>query len=543
MAKKEGSSLVRNASVLMIASIVSRVIGLIYRRPLGQIVGSVGLGYYGYASNLYSILLLISSYSIPMATSKVISEKLAKKQYKAADKIFRGALIYALIVGGVTALFCFFFGGLLLPSNQQNALPALRVLAPTIFLSAILGVLRGYFQAHRTMTPTSISQILEQIMNAIVSILAAWLLIRNFAPSGGTDAAIYGAMGGTTGTGAGVLVGLLFMVFVYMVNRNYFRKKVASDRHMEEQSYGEILRMLVILITPIIFTSFIYNCSAYLDSYLYSAIQGWNGFADTAISAAYGEYSNYYVPLVGIPMALASASTSAMMPEVSGRYAIGDIDDANRQINQTMRLTMFICIPAMIGLTVLAYPIMGVLFPSSSDLAAKLLLTGSLFVLTDSFSIISGGVLQAIGQQKTALINAGVSLGVNLVSLAAMLVINKDLDIYAVMLANLIFSIVCCIMNIRSMRKYLNIRHEIRRTYVEPLIASAVMGVVAWGVYYGLFTLLRRPFICLLIAIVVAVIVYLIMYVVVSKTDEDTMRGYPMGSYLVKALRLLHVYR
>ena len=323
MTEKNSNSLVKNASVLMIASIISRVIGLLYRRPLGSILGSVGLGYYGYASNLYSILLLISSYSIPMATSKIISEMLAKKEYRGAHKVFRGAMLYAVIVGGITALICFFGGAILLPQNQQNALPALRALAPTIFLSAILGVLRGYFQAHRTMTPTSISQILEQIMNAIVSILAAWILIRNLAPEGGTRAAIYGAMGGTIGTGAGVVVGLLFMTFVYMLNRGYFRRKIAHDRRSSEQSYQEILKMLVLMITPIIFTSFIYNCSAYADSYLYSAIQGFNGMSADSISAAYGEYSNYYVPLVSIPLAMASASTSAMMPEVSGKYAIG----------------------------------------------------------------------------------------------------------------------------------------------------------------------------------------------------------------------------
>lgn len=76
MAKK--NSLVKNASILMIATIISRIIGLVYRRPLGEVLGSVGLGYYGYASNLYSILLLVSSYSIPMAVSKIVSEKLAK---------------------------------------------------------------------------------------------------------------------------------------------------------------------------------------------------------------------------------------------------------------------------------------------------------------------------------------------------------------------------------------------------------------------------------------------------------------------------------
>ncbi len=543
MSEKNSNSLVKNASVLMIASIISRVIGLLYRRPLGSILGSVGLGYYGYASNLYSILLLISSYSIPMATSKIISEMLARKEYRGAHKVFKGAMLYAVIVGGITALICFFGGAILLPQNQQNALPALRALAPTVFLSAILGVLRGYFQAHRTMTPTSISQILEQIMNAIVSILAAWILIRNLAPEGGTRAAIYGAMGGTIGTGAGVLIGLLFMIFVYMLNRGYFRRKMAHDRRSVEQSYQDILKMLLMMITPIIFTSFIYNCSAYADSYLYSAIQGFNGMSADSISAAYGEYSNYYVPLVSIPLAMASASTSAMMPEVSGKYALGQFDELNRQVNQTLRLTMFICIPCMIGLTVLAKPIMGVFFPSASELAEKLLFAGSVFVVTDSFSIVTGGVLQAIGKQHVALVNAGISLAVNLGSLAVMLFAKPGLDIYAVMISNIIFSLVCCFLNILSMKKHLRTRHEIRKTYVEPLASSVIMGAAAWLVYTLLFHLTRRPFIGLLVAILAAIVVYLAAYVVISKTTEEEMYRFPMGGKIVKFLRLIRIYR
>ena len=350
-------------------------------------------------------------------------------------------------------------------------------------------------------------------------------------------------MGGTIGTGAGVVVGLLFMTFVYMLNRGYFRRKIAHDRRSSEQSYQEILKMLVLMITPIIFTSFIYNCSAYADSYLYSAIQGFNGMSADSISAAYGEYSNYYVPLVSIPLAMASASTSAMMPEVSGKYAIGQLDELNRQVNQTLRLTMFICIPCMIGLTVLAKPIMGVLFPSASELAEKLLFAGSVFVVTDSFSIVTGGVLQAIGKQHVALVNAGISLVVNLASLAVMMFARPGLDIYAVMLSNIIFSLVCCFLNILSMKKHLRTRHEIRKTYVEPLASSVIMGAVAWLIYTALFHLTRRPFIGLLVAILVAIVVYLVSYVVISKTTEEEMYRFPMGGRIVKFLRLIRIYR
>lgn len=539
MGKKK--SLIKNASVLMIASIISRVIGLIYRRPLGEVLGPVGLGYYGYASNLYSILLLISSYSIPMAVSKIVSERLALRQYKNAGKVFRGALIYAAIVGGATALVAFFAGRFLLPVNQQNAVPALQVLAPTIFLSAILGVFRGYFQAHQNMTPTSVSQILEQIMNAIVSIAAAVLLINSFAPPG--EEAVYGAVGGTLGTGAGVVTGLAFMLLVYFMNRNVLRRRMGRDRNREAESYGSVFRTIFFLVTPIIFTTFINNASTYLDSYIFSSIQGFHGFSGDQISAAYGEFSNYYLPVINIPLAMASASASAMMPEVSSDFALGKNREASRQINQTIRLTMFISIPATAGMMVLAKPIMGVLFPASSALAANLLMTGALYVIFSALATITGSVLQSIGQQKTALVNAGISLGINLGVLTLLLLLFPGLGIYGVMLANILFSAVICVLNSMSIRKFLGHKNEWKKTYLQPAIASAGMGLLAAGVYYGLFALTRRPFIALMIAVLLAVAAYLILYVVVTGTGEEEMRRFPMGGKVVKILRILKIYR
>lgn len=535
------SSLLRNTSILIIATIVSRVIGLLYRSPLGAAIGTEGLGYYGTASNVYVILLLISSYSIPMAVSKIVSERLALKQYENAQRVFHGALVYAVIVGGLAALVAFFGGKYLLAYNQQNALPALQVLAPTIFLSAILGVLRGYFQAHNTMVPTSVSQILEQIANAIVSIAAGYLLISAFATDS-TSKAIYGSVGGTMGTGAGVLVGLLFMLFVYGVNRKGIHKKIERDRYHAQESYSSILKTLFFMVTPVIFTTFIYNANAYVDNYIYSSLMGWHGVASSTINEAYGEFSNYYVTLINVPLALASASASAMMPEVSGEFATGDYREANSRILQTIRLTMFVSIPAAVGLGVLSFPITGVLFPGSTDLSAWLLLGGSVSVVFSALSTITNSALQSIGKQKIALRNAAVSLALNVAVVSVILAISEKPGIFAVLIANIAFSVSMCFLNNLSIRKYLRFRNEFRNTYLMPLAAAACMGVVTWIVYYGLFLLTRRPAICLVIAIVIAVPLYLILYVLITHTTEEEMRKFPMGSKIVRVLRILRIY-
>lgn len=172
MAKKTGS-IVKQAGVLAAAGILVKIIGVLYRSPLTSLIGDEGNGYYSVAYNIYIIILMLSSYNIPAAVSKLIAEKLALGQYKNAHRVFICALWYVMILGIAAASVLYFFADKLV---GQNAASVLKVFAPTILIFGPLGALRGYFQAHHTMTPTSVSQIFEQILNAGVSIGAAYFL-------------------------------------------------------------------------------------------------------------------------------------------------------------------------------------------------------------------------------------------------------------------------------------------------------------------------------------------------------------------------------
>lgn len=542
MSKETKNALVRNASFLMIATLVSRVIGLLYRSPLGSILGSVGLGYYGYANNVYVILLLISSYSIPMAVSKVMSERLALKQYRNAQMVFYGALLYAAFVGGIAAIVAVVFGKYLLPTNQQEALLALRMLAPTIFFSAILGVFRGFFQAHKTMKPTAVSQVLEQIANAVVSLLAAWLLIKSFGTDDDTKA-IYGAAGSAVGTGAGVLVGLLFLLFVYAVNYKMIHKRILRDKHAKNETLMDVMKIIVLIVTPIIFNTFVYNASSYLDSKIFSDILNLRGVASKVVSSQWGEYSNYYITLINIPLALSSATSSAMMPEISSHYVKKEYESANQKINEGIQLTMFLCIPGAVGLAVLAFPIVGILFPASSELSGQLLAVGAVTVIFSALSTITNGVLQAIGQAKIPLRNSAISLVLNIITVAALSYAFPQIGVFSVLAASLVFSVCMCVLNAVSLKKYLGHKNDFVNGYGKPLAAACGMGVVAWCVYYGLHLLVPIRVVCLGISVILAIVVYLVLYVVITKTSEEQMRNFPMGRYLVKALRMIKIYR
>ena len=541
MSKKTSSSFVKQASILMIAGLIVRVIGLLYRSPMREIIGDLGNGYYGYAYTVYSILLLISSYSIPMAISKLMAERIARKQYKNANRLFKGALIYACIVGGAAALFAWFGGRLLLPAGGENAVLALKMLAPTIFFCAILGVLRGYFQAHNTMVPTSISQIIEQLINAIVSVGAAWLFIEWFAGNE-TEEAIYGAAGGTLGTGAGVVAGLLFMLFVFVANRKEIQRRIDNDYTVEVESYKEIFRTILMMVTPVIFSTCIYNLSSYLDQSFFAPLMMTNGWKADDITIQYGIFSGQYMVMINIPIALANAASTAVLPSVSGNFAVGDVEGARHKINEAIQMTMFLCIPAAVGMCVLADPIMHLLFPSTTALAGKLLMAGAVSVIFYSLSTITNGVLQGIGKPSLPVRHAALSLVIN-VAVLAVLTKFTPLGIYSVMIATIAYSLAMCILNGCSVTKHLDYHMDISNMFLRPLAAAVLMGGAAVVVYYGLHRVIPSNVICLLPAILVAVVVYGLGYLYIAHPSKELLRRFPGGNYLVKIAVKLKVYK
>ncbi len=543
--KRSSSNVLAQATILMVAGIITRIIGVLYRSPVTSIIGDEGNGYYGIAVNIYTMVLLISSYSIPMAVSKVVSGKLALKQYKDAHKVFRCAVIYVFIVGSVASMITFFGASYLIPESQAMAVPVLRVLAPTIFFSGFLGVLRGYFQAHGTMLPTSISQIVEQIANAIVSIGAAILFIRLFAGGDPVKVPVFGAMGSAAGIGAGVVTGLLFMLLLYGVNRSFFLARTRRDVTGQESSYGQIFRIIFFMVTPVILSTFVYNINPVMDQTLFMDIMAFKRMDSKLAAELYGVFSGKYWVLINVPVALANSSSTAMIPAVSTYYTLRDYDRCNRQVHQVVKFTMLISIPCAIGLGTLAYPIMEVLFPQREtiDLAVSLLRTGCISVVFYSLSTVTNGVLQGIGKVNIPLRNAALSLVFHIMVLTPLLYFT-DLDLYALVIATMFYAFMMCFLNNVSVRKYLHYRQEFKKTFFIPFLSAAVMGLACYGFYQGLDLVFRRylmhyisyrllSLLGLGASIVVGVLVYFAFVLRLRGVSRQELKQFPMGTRLV----------
>ena len=480
-----GGNVVAQAGILAAASILSRVIGLLYRSPLTAIIGDEGNGYYGTAINIYTIVLMVSSFGVPSAISKQMAQKMAVGDYRNAQKVFHCSMVYALAVGIAGSLLLYFGAGVLVP---PNSVPVLQVFAPTVFLFGILGVLRGYFQANQSMLQTSVSQILEQIANAVVSIGAAFLLMRSVAGAGATPEAIRGAMGSALGTGSGVLVALIFMTYVYFKHRGMFMERIKGDTEHKEAPFGPLMKETILVITPFILSSFILNLTTSVNQTIFMKVMiGRRQWEEVMTTTLYGLFSNKAVVITNIPISIATAVAAAILPNISTSFARGNIKETRKRSVNAIRMTLIIAVPCAVGLMVLAKPVTMLLFPQWDTLDTASLLLAELAVTVIFYSVgtIMNAVLQSIGRIHMPLVSAGIALAIQTVVLFV-LILATDLCVHALVICSVLYSVLIFLIDSRFICKYLRMHLRVFRVYGRPVAAAIVMGAAAKLAYEGI---------------------------------------------------------
>ena len=547
---KKKSNYIVQGGILAAASILVRIIGMVYRIPVTRILGPVGNSYYSAAYEVYSMVLLISSFSLPLAVSKLVSARMAAGQPIAAYKIFKCTLTFALVSGGIGALLIFFGAGFfsdVLVNTPESKL-ALQVLAPTILVVAVMGCMRGYFQGLGTMVPTAVSQIVEQIINAAVSIGAAYVLfhygLKIDAVLGTKTAAYaYGAAGSTLGTGLGALSGLLFLAFLVAAYRHVMRRKMAVSREeRREESTAEIYYMLILTIMPVILSTAVYNLSGIIDQGIFKHLMALKNYDSMGIDELWGIYSGEYKLLTNVPIAVASAMASSTIPVLTRARIAKDRKEMRRKTENAIRFVMVICIPCAVGLSVLATPILTLLFGAKNhlQLSALLLQTGSLSVVLYGMSTLTNGILQGMDKMRLPVIHAAISLALHVVLLVVLLMVT-NLNIHTVVWANIFFAFLMCILNSRSIAKYMRYRQEFKRTFIVPILASGLMGLAAFGVYEGLYLMMKSNAVATLAACICAVIVYAVALLLLKGLREEEILGFPKGRTLLSIVKKLHL--
>ena len=555
--KRSDTKFLMQGSILAMASIISRIVGLIYRVPLTATIGKTGNDYYGTAYEIYNIILLISSYSIPLAVSKLVSARMAKGHVKDASKVLHGALLFAFITGGTASLVVFFgaefFTGTLLKTPLSAI--ALKVLAPTLLVVAILGVLRGFFQGLGTMIPSAISQIGEQIVNAIVSVVAATILFNYGKRVGGVlgnvknYAAAYGAAGGTLGTSTGAAFALIFILFIYFVFRKPFKKMIKKDKHKHFEGYNDIMSALILTIIPVLLSTTVYNISSIIDQGIFKNLALVQGYKASTTSELWGVFTGQYKVLINVPLAISSAMAASTVPSLTAAFHAEDGELVKKQINMANRFVMVIAFPCCVGMMVLASPIMQLLFNDPEESSALMLIIGGCSIIFYSLSTLSNGILQGIDQMTVPVKNAIVALFAHII-LLFVLMEACNLHIYAVIIANAFYALLMCFLNQSAVLRYSGARIDLKKVLLAPFESSALMGIVVYLIYkmlYGVISISASARLANMIACIVAifagVIVYFVSMFLFRGIDEETLLKFPGGKKLCNIAYRLHLLR
>ncbi len=524
--------------ILAAASVFSRVLGLVFKIPLIAILGKQGIGVYQGAYGIYNIALLLTTYGMPTAVMKLISEREKKKQYYNTYRVMRISTIISTILGAVMALIVFFGANVIstyILKSPATAIP-LRALAPTIFVFAIMGCLRGFFQGKSTVLPTSYSQILEQIVHVGVGLALTISFLNIFSGSDYNYA--YGAAGATLGTLFGAVAAFVFLAVIYVMYRPYMLRRVEKDQSGIKESDKDISRLVILTAIPIMLNQFLYNITSVFDEIIFNNILDIRGVANEVRETLWGIYSGEFVQITSIPIAIAAGLGVAIIPTIVNAYVEGNKKTLHEKVHQAVKFNMMIAIPSTAGLMALARPIFElVLRDKEPATAATLMYIGGVSVILFAYSTTTNSILQGISMLRYPIFHACIGILIYLLIDIPLLFIGVGVN--ALPIGYCVFPLVVAILNWIRIEKELKYKQELVKTFLMPALSSLIMGIVAYFVYELLENLVDKafwPYFCLALAIIIAVIVYVVLMVFTGAVSRKEMYEFPMGGRIVRLL-------
>lgn len=529
-------------SILAAAGIIVRLIGLLYKVPMTRILGTEGIGYYNTAYEIYNIGLILSSYSLPLAISKLIAARRIRGRYQDALRVYLCGMAFGITVGtAMTAILLFGSSWITetIFKSPGSALP-LAVMAPTVLVFSVMGIIRGYFQGFGNMIPTSVSQIIEQVIHAAVSIVASYLFIRWFADA--ASPASYGAAGGTLGTLTGALAALIFLSAMMLRHRKSQAELYRRPQSVSTESWKSVFWALLVTLTPIILSQFVYQLSGSVDNSMFGQIMSAKGLTEKERMSLLGIYGGEYRLLTNVPVAIASSLGTSMIPSIVASKTQRDFPAVQKKIRLTVKFNMLIAIPCAVGMGVLAGPIMRLIFGDNSALARNLLTLGAPAVIFFSLSTVTNAVLQGIDLMRKSVTHSAISLALHVI-LVYVLLQHFNMGVYGLVIGNVTFALAVCILNWLAIGKALKYRQEIKTTFLLPLVSSAVMGAFALAVYRLVTSITGYYQLGILVSVPLAMILYGILIILTKSVTEEELPDMPFGMRILRLCRKARLIR
>ncbi len=530
MSKK---SFMQGAVVLGAAGVIIKIMGAFFRIPLGNIIGDEGMGYYQAAYPIYVLFLTIATAGVPLAISKLISERVAMGNHYEAYRVFRVSFILLFALGITSSAILFFGAGYISEIvKAPDSKPAMMAIAPALLFVPLMASYRGYFQGYQDMKPTAVSQIVEQFFRVIVGLTLAIVLVNQSLQ--------LAAAGASFGATAGAIAGIFAMMAIYYRKKNSLTGSIAKTKikSKNRESGLQILLKIFTISIPITIGAAIMPIMNFIDLSIVMRRLQETGWSYKAALSLYGQLTGMAGPIINFPQVLTQAIAISIVPAVAAAYRQNDTKFLHHNIQLGLRTAILIGLPCSLGLMTLAEPIMILLFPlqkASAISAAPCLIALGFSVIFLSTAQTLSGVLQGLGKQMVPVQNLFIGVIAKII-LTYTLTGIYTINVKGAAIGTATAYAIASILNIFAVKKYTKVKFNVMLTFLKPVFSGLLMSLSVWCTYKLLIGVFGNT-LSTLISVGVGGMVYGSMLFVTKAITIEELRTMPKGDKIVGLLK------
>ena len=533
-----GESFLKGTMILTIAGFVVKVIGSLNWIFVSRILGGEGIGLYQMAFPIYFFAMTVSQAGVPVAISIITAERVALKDIFGAKRVFHISMAFMLISGLVFSILTYLAAGWLIDYQfvrDARAYKAIVVLSPTVFFVTLLAASRGYLQGWQRMTPTAVSQIVEQIFRVITMILFAYLLLP-----WGLD---YAAAGASLGALAGAVTGLIVLVYFHWkldrdIERDYGEVKPNPD--VPQEKTWKIVKRIFQLSLPVSAASLMLPVVSNLDLMIVPQRLEVAGYSVNEATELFGYLTGMAVPLVNLSCLITASMAMSIVPVISEARALKNKAKVYATTSMSVRISNIVCFPAFVVVFVLATPISSLIYNAPGAGPAVMISAFSIVLL--GLHQVSTAILQGLGHPTIPMVNmilaaaAKVILNWNLTAIPALGIMGSAWATAADMG-------VAAIINLFFIWKFIGYKMELGQL-LKTMFAAGIMAIGVKFFYDWTMAWWGIGWISTFGAVFFGCAVDLFVMTLIGGLKEEDLEHMPMlGKVLIRIFRRLGVFK
>lgn len=540
-AEKNGTStastLMKGATILAVAGIISKMFGAIFRIPLTNMIGAEGQSYYGAAYPVYQLFFVIASAGFPVAISRMVSERIAVGDHINAHKSFKLGLKVMSVISIIAAALCYFGAGAIARFyTNPGAEASIKAVSLALLLTPLAASFRGYFQGQQQMMQTAVSEIIEQMARVVVGLTLAYLFFRTNLEMA--------AAGATFGASAGMIAAVIALFIMYRMTSGKRAAQMKESVIREETNVERFMELLEIVI-PITIGSAIMPLMMNIDAAIVMRRLQETGWSFSMSKTLYGLISGFCDPIVNLPTVFIDAITITMIPAVTHSFTLHLKDEVDENIKTGLKTMMIVVYPCAVGLIVLAQPILHMLFPTKideADLAIHTMQILAVSIVALAVMRTLSSCLQGIGKMNLPVINLFTGAVIK-VFVTYFLVGIPFFNVNGAAIGSVCAYLTAAILNYRGLRKHADVSLDLSNIFIKPLWASLIMGASAIVSYKLLFMLLHSNTLATGFAILIAMVVYFVTVFITGAITREELELLPKGEMLYRLARKMHLIK